>query len=260
MKTINIPHVVTSVALAGFLFCTGGVVALSAGAHEKPSICHPVNGKGETKTGWDIISPNKASAHMDEHGTADLSDDTGKHVSKDGRTDVYAVNGVCPGSPTETTTGGTPSTSTTTSTSSTASTTSHPSTTTHPSTTSTTSSTPPTETTTSTTSTVPPTKPPITKHPTSSSSTTRPPRTSTTTSSTSSTSGTSSSTTTAPPSSSKPPRDRTPQPVSSASVVQRTPDRLAYTGVGQAMWITFLLALILLITGVFLIRSTNRKH
>jgi LPXTG-motif cell wall-anchored protein len=78
-------------------------VALATGGHDKPSICHPVNGLGETKTGWDIISPDKASVHMDENGTPDdLSDDFGYHESNDGRTDVYAVSGVCPGGePTE---------------------------------------------------------------------------------------------------------------------------------------------------------------
>lgn len=64
----------------------------------KQSVCHPVNGKGETGNGWNIISPNHASSHIDEdeypNGTY------WKHESNDGlRHDVYAVNGTCPGDP-----------------------------------------------------------------------------------------------------------------------------------------------------------------
>jgi hypothetical protein len=95
--------------------------------HDKKAVCHPVNGLGETKTGWDIISPDKASSHIDE--SLYPNGHYWKHESKDGRHDVYAVSisGVwtCPGgsnttsTPTTTTpptTTTTPPTSTTTST------------------------------------------------------------------------------------------------------------------------------------------------
>ena len=58
------------------------------------SICHPVNGKGELGNGWNLISPDKHSSHIDEQGN-------GKHESNDGRTDVLAVNGECPTPPKE---------------------------------------------------------------------------------------------------------------------------------------------------------------
>lgn len=96
-------------------------LAAPAFAHTKAAVCHPVEGKGQTGTGWDIISPDKASSHIDEATGA------GRHTRSDGRTDVYAVNGLCPGqtptpttipttvTPSPTTTGGTPSATTTTS-------------------------------------------------------------------------------------------------------------------------------------------------
>lgn len=61
---------------------------------EKPWICHPVNGKGETGNGWNLINPNHASSHIDDQGNP-------KHTSNDGRVDTPAVNGECPGSPPE---------------------------------------------------------------------------------------------------------------------------------------------------------------
>jgi LPXTG-motif cell wall-anchored protein len=57
----------------------------------KKEVCHPVNGKGELGNGWNIIPPDQASSHIDEETGA------GFHESKDGRTDVYAVDGKCPG-------------------------------------------------------------------------------------------------------------------------------------------------------------------
>jgi hypothetical protein len=72
--------------------------ATAEATQSKPWICHPVNGAGETKTGWDLIDPADPSVHMDENGTPDdLSDDVGVHSSSDGRTDVYATSGACPG-------------------------------------------------------------------------------------------------------------------------------------------------------------------
>lgn len=133
-------------AMAGM----GLIFAAPAEAKEKPLICHPVEGKGETGTGWSLINPNEASSHIDERTGA------GKHTSKDGRTDVYAVNGVCPGVPV-------PTTSTTTTTPSSTTTTS---TTTKPTTPTETKTQPPTSTTTtpSGTTTVPPvTEPPVTE-------------------------------------------------------------------------------------------------
>lgn len=62
---------------------------------DSPAICHPVNGNGQTGYGWNVISPDRASVHIDEVTGA------GKHVSHDGRTDVYAADGVCPGAPVE---------------------------------------------------------------------------------------------------------------------------------------------------------------
>src|SRR5688572_7697105 len=59
------------------------------------AVCHPVNGNGETGYGWNIISPDHASSHIDE--------DTGapKHEA-DGRVDVYVdSDGNCPGKPDE---------------------------------------------------------------------------------------------------------------------------------------------------------------
>lgn len=69
----------------------------TGGSDHKEVICHPVNGKGETGYGWDIIDVDKASSHFDEYGKP-------KHESNDGRTDTYAVGGLCPGAPAPTVT------------------------------------------------------------------------------------------------------------------------------------------------------------
>jgi hypothetical protein len=80
------------------------------GRTDKPWICHPVEGNGETGTGWNLIRPDQASKHIDE------STGAGFHTRKDGRTDVYAVraSGVwaCPGGATSSTTRPTEHTST----------------------------------------------------------------------------------------------------------------------------------------------------
>lgn len=149
-KVISIRATIGAIILAMIAVLTVGVVAATA-TRNHPSICHPVEGKGETGTGWNIQSPADASKHMDEKGTPDdLSDDVGLHVRKDGRRDVYADQyGNCPGGvppTTTTTTTGTPS-STTSTTSSSSSTTS----------TTTTTTTPPVTTTQPTTATASPT-------------------------------------------------------------------------------------------------------
>lgn len=128
-----------------------GLLAAPALATEddKPAICHPVGGEGETGNGWNIIEPSKASAHIDEETGK------GKH-EHDGRTDVYQVDGLCPGQeprPTETATA-----STTTATSTSTATATSTSTTTAPPETETA---PPTSSTTTTT-----TAPPTTESPT----------------------------------------------------------------------------------------------
>ena len=81
------------VALSAFAFTGTPAQATKPGGDDerKPAVCHPVEGRGETGNGWNIISPDKASSHIDEDTGA------GKHTRKDGRTDVYAVDGKCPG-------------------------------------------------------------------------------------------------------------------------------------------------------------------
>jgi len=85
-----------TILLAGLIALAGMVTVAPAMAttpgHGKTAICHPVEGKGETGNGWNIISPNKASSHINEKtGEAE-------HVTKDGRKDVYAdAYGKCPG-------------------------------------------------------------------------------------------------------------------------------------------------------------------
>ena len=64
--------------------------AATPGPNHKEWICHPVEGSGQTGHGWNLINPDKASSHIDANGV-------GKHTRKDGRTDVYAVAGKCPG-------------------------------------------------------------------------------------------------------------------------------------------------------------------
>jgi len=81
------------VGLVGLIALVLGVVSPAQaggssgkGANDdKPWICHPVEGKGELGNGWNLISPDQASRHIDE--------ETGKgmHTRKDGSTDRYAV-------------------------------------------------------------------------------------------------------------------------------------------------------------------------
>lgn len=93
----------TFLAALGALVMSSGVALMVAATPanavaEKPSICHPVNGKGELGNGWDLISPDKASSHIDE--ALFPNGEYWKHESKDGlRHDMYAVNGTCPGEP-----------------------------------------------------------------------------------------------------------------------------------------------------------------
>ncbi|MGO4255461.1 hypothetical protein [Marmoricola sp. RAF53] len=96
-------RVATIIAALGVLVMSSGAALMASagtanaaqtGGESKPAICHPVNGKGETKTGWNIISPNKASSHIDE--SLYPNGHYWKHESKDGRHDEYAVNGACP--------------------------------------------------------------------------------------------------------------------------------------------------------------------
>lgn len=86
-------HAVAVAIATGALIA--GVTAAPAFAtrdHAKPRICHPVEGKGQTGTGWTLENPDEASKHIDEATGA------GKHTRKDGRTDVYAdAAGLCPG-------------------------------------------------------------------------------------------------------------------------------------------------------------------
>lgn len=96
-------RVATIIAALGVLVMSSGAALMASagtanaaqtGGESKPAICHPVNGLGETKTGWNIISPDKASSHIDESLYPDGH--YWKHESKDGRHDEYAVNGACP--------------------------------------------------------------------------------------------------------------------------------------------------------------------
>jgi hypothetical protein len=91
----------TMLAVLGALVLSTGVALIatstSANAAQGPSICHPVNGKGELGNGWNLIPPDKASSHIDESQYPDGH--YWKHESKDGlRHDVYAdEEGNCPG-------------------------------------------------------------------------------------------------------------------------------------------------------------------
>lgn len=79
-----------AVTVLGLGLIAAPAATATPGGDHKQSVCHPVEGKGETGTGWNIIPPDKASSHIDE------ATGVGKHTRKDGRTDVYAVDGVCP--------------------------------------------------------------------------------------------------------------------------------------------------------------------
>ena len=68
----------------------------------KSWICHPVNGKGETGNGWNLINPDKASSHINEDAYPDGT--YWKHQSNDkARHDIYATpdgdGWACPGDP-----------------------------------------------------------------------------------------------------------------------------------------------------------------
>ena len=77
---------VSAAVLVTAASCT--TAAQATHVESKPVICHPVNGRGETGTGWTLIRPDKASSHI-RNGAP-------KHRSKDGRVDVYAQGGRCP--------------------------------------------------------------------------------------------------------------------------------------------------------------------
>ena len=86
---------VALLVITGVITVVGVASVLNAsatpGEDHKEWVCHPVEGQGETGTGWNLIEPDKASSHLDENGQ-------GKHTRKDGRTDVYATAvGSCPG-------------------------------------------------------------------------------------------------------------------------------------------------------------------
>lgn len=94
MKRTIAGGLLAAVTLLGGLAITSTAQATKPddGGDRKPAVCHPVEGRGETGNGWNIISPDKASSHIDEETGA------GKHTRKDGRTDVYVDEaGKCPG-------------------------------------------------------------------------------------------------------------------------------------------------------------------
>jgi hypothetical protein len=95
MRKILTTAVAVVVIIGGFL-----LVAQHAQANDKPAVCHPVNGKGELGNGWDLISPDKASSHINE--ALYPNGHYWKHEAKDGRHDEYAVNGKCGMLPTPT--------------------------------------------------------------------------------------------------------------------------------------------------------------
>lgn len=68
--------------------------------NDKRWVCHPVNGKGETGNGWDLIRPAQASKHIIESEYP--NGHYWKHESRDGRHDVYAEGQTCPGGSTST--------------------------------------------------------------------------------------------------------------------------------------------------------------
>jgi hypothetical protein len=62
---------------------------------EKPPVCHPVEGNGELGNGWNLISPDQASSHIDESLFPD--GEYWKHKTSDGRHDMYSEDGeTCP--------------------------------------------------------------------------------------------------------------------------------------------------------------------
>lgn len=88
MRKILTTAVAVLVSLTVWVF-----IAQHAQANDKPAVCHPVNGKGELGNGWNLISPNKASSHINE--ALYPNGHYWKHESKDGRHDEYAVDGRC---------------------------------------------------------------------------------------------------------------------------------------------------------------------
>ncbi len=96
-----------AIAVLTVLVFTGTAYASHQPNHNPPgqtepenklSVCHPVNGEGETKAGWTIIEPDKASSHIDEAEYNKVpKGEYWKHESKDGRHDTYAdAQGNCP--------------------------------------------------------------------------------------------------------------------------------------------------------------------
>jgi hypothetical protein len=62
---------------------------------EKPPVCHPVEGNGELGNGWNLISPDQASSHIDE--ALFPNGEYWKHETSDGRHDMYSEDGeTCP--------------------------------------------------------------------------------------------------------------------------------------------------------------------
>jgi hypothetical protein len=102
-KRMTARRAATFLAAVGALVMSSGlalmVTATPANAEAGPSVCHPVNGKGELGNGWDLIGPDHASSHIDESLYPDGH--YWKHEAKDGRHDIYAVEGACPGEPVE---------------------------------------------------------------------------------------------------------------------------------------------------------------
>jgi hypothetical protein len=81
--------------LAGLIAVAFGLLApLSAqagdnsgkgsGNSDKPWICHPVKGHGESGKGYNVIRPDENSSHIDEKSGK------GKHEGRNGKTDSYA--------------------------------------------------------------------------------------------------------------------------------------------------------------------------
>jgi hypothetical protein len=93
-QSARVRGIPTLLALLGALLLSSGFAVMvaaggataSQGDDHKQAVCHPVNGKGELKNGWNLIPPDKASSHIDEaNGNAP------KHTSKDGRHDTLAT-------------------------------------------------------------------------------------------------------------------------------------------------------------------------
>lgn len=98
-RRMSARRVATFLAALGALVMSSGialmVTATPANAVAGPSVCHPVNGAGELGNGWNLIPPDQASSHIDD--SLYPNGEYWKHESNDGRHDVYAVDGACPG-------------------------------------------------------------------------------------------------------------------------------------------------------------------